>query len=678
MNSILLINEKELDLAKEIFKDFRDLKNDDRIIANTLGSKIAINYFENYNVDAESDLHNIGKVLQNIDISDIYVNENYIDVRLYFNENELSVPKSHFDYNVLPVAYMFIKLNEDITEGTVTGFIKPADIDTSKDYNGYYQITETELLSFYDIEPLLTTVTPLSITSDFEKQVYDFIDGILQDYSELLNTLITSRQAREFLYNVAKASQTFEYISNTDLEDSNFENLQNEDELVTFTDLTTEKFFEDNIEELSSDNDELGLAIEDISPLEEIEDLGLIETNLVENSENGTLEDDFTSLYNEPEEFIQNEFESLQEEYAIESETIENTETNSPDSAPIIEEFNESDFTTNTTPSLVDLENELENDTIDSENEEIDNLVIEEDYDSNNDDEELVANVEKDENLDEVENDENLEISELEIIDDSENNNVEETSEQNFNKNEEINDLFSNKLQEESDSDEYREDYSQEQEFIPPKRKSILVPIIGILIILTSIGYGISKINTSKQVESTIPPVNEVVNNITKDKQERPQTEEAMPTETIESSVNPVKTTSNEGNAVAIPAIEQNLDASILVSNLSVNWEVPSAYISNPVAKRYFTKLGKIIQLNLKTELLLLSKPPITNKIAIELEFNSKSNAFDIKDLTASSGETIVDEVVKKAVKNALNLKLSTNMSVFNTIQGNPTLVIRL
>ena len=54
------------------------------------------------------------QVLEDIDIADIYINNSYIDVRLYFNDEELGVPKAHFDNNLLPVAYMFIKVSPDL------------------------------------------------------------------------------------------------------------------------------------------------------------------------------------------------------------------------------------------------------------------------------------------------------------------------------------------------------------------------------------------------------------------------------------------------------------------------------------------------------------------------------------------------------------------------------------
>ena len=206
------------------------------------------------------------------------------------------------------------------------------------------------------------------------------------------------------------------------------------------------------------------------------------------------------------------------------------------------------------------------------------------------------------------------------------------------------------------------------------------------LIILGVGGYfGYTKFfnQTSDSLTNEITPNKavEVPNNTSaktpvKKVEPKKETPVAMPVETIE-NVKAVNN-ANEGNAVSIPAIESNLDASILVSNLSVNWEVPAGYVSNSSAKRYFTKIGKIIQLNLKTELLLLSKPPITNKITLELEFNKDAGKFAVKSMLESSGEKTVDDIISSTVTKALDMKLSTNMSVFNTVSGNPVLVIRL
>ena len=213
---------------------------------------------------------------------------------------------------------------------------------------------------------------------------------------------------------------------------------------------------------------------------------------------------------------------------------------------------------------------------------------------------------------------------------------------------------------------------------LPQKRKSSnLLPIIALLTVLGGVGYfGYNKF-INQEIAS-----NEVVDSVpanvpvAKPLQENSQVQDAMPVETIE-NIKPIETM-DEGNAISIPAIEQNLNTSVVVSNLSVLWEVPAGYVSNATAKRYFTKIGKIVQLNLKSELLLLNKTPITNKFGVELEFNKNTNKFIVKNLTISSGDKSIDNLVQNVVKNALDLNLKVNMNVFSTIVGNPTLIIRL
>ena len=62
----------------------------------------------------------------------------------------------------------------------------------------------------------------------------------------------------------------------------------------------------------------------------------------------------------------------------------------------------------------------------------------------------------------------------------------------------------------------------------------------------------------------------------------------------------------------------------------------------------------------------------------IELEFNKNNNKFNVKGMTASSGEKVVDDLILRTVRNALDLNLKTNMNSFSNISGNPILVIKL
>ena len=130
MDNNFVIDNDYINSAQEIcrFIDNNFVRN--RAVANVFAAKIAKEFFSELEIDCSTGLHNIYKVLEIYDISDVYVKNNYIDIRVYTDENELCVPKIHFDYGILPVTYMFIKLDEDLTTGTVTGFLPPENINT--------------------------------------------------------------------------------------------------------------------------------------------------------------------------------------------------------------------------------------------------------------------------------------------------------------------------------------------------------------------------------------------------------------------------------------------------------------------------------------------------------------------------------------------------------------------
>ena len=214
----------------------------------------------------------------------------------------------------------------------------------------------------------------------------------------------------------------------------------------------------------------------------------------------------------------------------------------------------------------------------------------------------------------------------------------------------------------------------EEKAVSTPGRRGLSILPILCLAIVGAIGYfGYTKFATQPK-----GVINSTENGINLEETANPKnkTIEDMPIESVEDvSVN--KQT-NEGVSVAIPAIEQNLDAAINVSNLLVNWEVPAGYTTNTTAKRYFMRLGKVLQLNLKTELLQISVSPISNKVSFELEFDKKINKFIIKRIVASSGSKKFDDVAQKTVKKVLDMNFNINMNVFSNIQGNPVLVIKL
>ena len=513
----ITILEDDMLSAQTLCVSISDKNIRERAVANIVGAKIASRFFEeNYSADSETGLHNMARILEKFDISDIYVNNSYIDVRVYFTEEELCVPKSHFDTGILPVVYMFIKLSSDLSGGTVTGFMKPENIPTENLMNDYFYIKENSLESFYDIEShLTTTLDVFEIPSEI---IYKFLEGSLDKEAQIatLKELIKSKSSRAKLAKIIKAQD----VLNS----------------VIISETNTETLPEDNLDDLF----------------------------LPENS--GKTEE---------EELL----EAL-------------------------------DYTTEVTPSNSDLINGT--DEVDEGDDEPD-----------------------DNNSEFVQQDEDA------------------TPES------ELGTLFTG-----------------EQEGVPVKKKkaSSGFIIIMLLLLLAAGGfYAYNNVPKNNDLAQGTPP--EISEENINEQIDTPSQPEAMPVETVEAV--PVENDKQEeAVGVAIPAIEKHLDASVLVSNLRVEWEIPTGYSSS--VKHYLYKLGKIIQLNLRSDLLLLNKPPLSNRITVEFKYNPNIASFELVGIKDSSGEKTVDDTISETIKNVLRMHISSNTESFEKIHDNPVLIIRL
>ena len=701
-NDNFLIEESDLAQARDICRHITDTAIRNRAIANAFAGNIAKKYFLEADADTESGLHNIAAVLKDIEISDIYINSCYIDVRLYFNDNELFVPKELFDRELLPVAFMFIKVSPDLSGGTVTGFIQPAEINTENLSDNYYRVDETKLLSFYDIEPLLMNKQYADLIDNIDVKIFAYLDGSLEDVNNFYKALLSSRDARTKLAIAAKAQDTFSAIKITAAKQENIE---------AGTSDNAEIDIELTAEEKSPQTLDFGLE-QEIIPLEE-EENGLSLDGIGSDELEGPVfsledSDDFQIEELEPVETELETFGDTEELQLQEKPVNIQEESTEIEDTPVGEiTIGLSNFTDEAGETVEIEENNDDidfNEIVSSPQEEelegaVDDFSITEDLphevivvpeqDNSNIIQESSPDVDTDFSYStEVtpsigsleEEDEGLSETSLNIEEDSEGLIEEKEKEDAHNAEQEpqIDALFNNTGEEEDNSSE-SEDYPGKSLISKKKPISKVIPIVGILAIAGGLSYfGYTKFFATSP--AGLPPAPDVkqtkVQKTPVNTAKEPEQQEAMPVETVENVEMPKPT--DEGTAVSIPAIEQNLDASILVSNLSVNWEVPSGYVSNTTAKRYFLKLGKIIQLNLKTELLLLNKPPITNKIAVELEFDKAAKKFNVKGITASSGEKTIDEVIIKTVENALDIKLRMNTNSFSNITGNPVLVIHL
>ena len=687
-----LIEENDIEFAQNICKVIENSDIRNRAVANNLASKIAERFFEkgSLDIDTMSGLHNIGHVLEDIDIADIYINGSYIDVRLYFNDEELGVPKAHFDNNLLPVAYMFIKITPDLSGATVTGFVQPEEIDTSNTKDGFIIIDETKLVSFYDIEPLLITKEdPFNIN---EADIFAYLENNIANKNAFYKSLIASKDGRLRLAKANKAQYAFNFISINNDTQNVAETLDNE--------LISDELLPD--ESITDDFADLGNETLDLEPTDNIADLGDETLDLEATNEFTDLSPETLDLEPTNDAMQLEETDDISDDIndglSSSLDTVDDLEPIQTADLDIIDEFNLEDNSLEETPAEgtassndeiselnLDVEETQDNiqdssfefstvtsPSLNSIGDSLDNLLSNDDEENslNNIAEEIAPYQEEKTSDKDVAFDIPDNVHETESAQDThhveDQNEYEITEEEQTDNAEQIGNLFN--------ADDTVEETANMLDKKPKQKSSIkLLAIIGLLVVLGAVGYfGYNQFTNQTPQEEE----NSLVADAVQTPIDNQSQEEAMPVESVEATV--PKIADEEGTAETIPAIEQNLDASILVSNLKVDWEVPAGYVSNTAAKRYLVKLGKVIQLNLKTELLLLNKPPITNKIAVEIKYNSGAKKFEAVGVTVSSGEKTVDDLIMQTVNRALAMKLSANTDSFNNIQGNPVLIIHL
>jgi len=681
-NDNFLINSSDLEIAQDVCKFIENESIRNKSVANVLATVLAEKYFTDTKLDETNKLCEVPKLQEEFDVADIYIKNNYIDVRIYFENSPILIPLSHFEKQINPLAYMFIKIDTELSGATVTGFLFPSSINIDNGKDGYIEVQEDELQSCYDLESQIIEQDNLDFDEEFEKEIYDYLDDKLTNTQEFFNKLTKSEEARAKLKNAYKTKIVLDRINftsivedlkidesnekidadndnileSTDMElvdDMSNSALLDEDLLVQDVELddnlTLEQSISDSDDNLLLEQEEILLEENEINKLDEIPSEEIHED--VESTEVQEVQEEISLAVNNYEEIdiindnVEDEISAIEEvsmisepsvlEFDDDYENVPNSDNESsseslsspaPAELPLAEDFEDANqYSTSTTPSMSEIEN---------------------------DEEDILDNLEAD-----------LDASDEMSSEEDENSDIED--------NPDIDRLFSN--DDIDGSDEGTEDsYVAYQ---AQKKKTNPLALIGISTLILATGYfAFNKLGFNNNVSNKKPvEAKQVVNK----KSEKPTAKEsvAMPVESVE-NVNNVK--SDEGLSVSIPAIENNLDASIMISNLSINWEVPVAYASNNTAKRYFTKIGKIIQLNLKTELLLLTKMPISNIIKVELEYNTNSQKFNVKGILLSSGEKVVDEVIINTVNKVLNINLNMNMGAFDNISGNPILIINL
>ena len=95
LNENILITEQDIEFAQISCQKIKEENLKSRAVANLLACRLCEKIFTDKEIDNKTSICQAPVIQELIDISDIYINNSYVDVRFYFDEQEMYIPLSH-------------------------------------------------------------------------------------------------------------------------------------------------------------------------------------------------------------------------------------------------------------------------------------------------------------------------------------------------------------------------------------------------------------------------------------------------------------------------------------------------------------------------------------------------------------------------------------------------------
>lgn len=365
--TLIYIEEENIKEAEFMSRSFVDMETKNRAYINALGAELAMKYLASEGIKIENihNIHSISKILESIDIADILLPNIHIDVRVIWNENQIFIPKSHFELEIKPDIYLVLKLDTKLKYVELLGYFKPQQINLKNCNDKYYFFAKDKLSSPDSLKKFIQNYTG-STSKKISQE--DMLRGrelsisladhnlSIDEQKELLELLFLSDSLRESVlefdnfetlaYNVASSTtktkdsaETFTLLNPEDEEQNNIEDLKldpiDDDTENSFTLLPAEDDIEESatrsLENKLSDTFSDQITIEENS-ISNNNDLDLSGTNVTE--EDIFLDESFfenTTEDNETETSVEeNKNEETEDQIENSTETVEDTIIETP------------------------------------------------------------------------------------------------------------------------------------------------------------------------------------------------------------------------------------------------------------------------------------------------------------------------------------------------------------
>ena len=300
-NQDITLTEKEvLEQARNSIRTIADNLLKTKAYYNALAANAVMQYLKDKGLLRGEivNMHSSSKMLVDFEIADIQLPNLYIDVRAVFNENEIFIPKKHFENKLIPDIYLIMKLDDDLTNGTLLGFVEPAKINKQNQNDEYYFVNKSILTPPSKLAELINSlamkqqyVITESADLAIEKLIMLYMDHDIDDtkLEKLIDYLKNSVIAREKLVefeNFERLSyMALQEFKNLDVENNDFSKylrtLVATDEFAQFDDKS------DDLTELfgAETTQPKGLFIDDAVPEEAVEDVSAEEKTVVDEED---------------------------------------------------------------------------------------------------------------------------------------------------------------------------------------------------------------------------------------------------------------------------------------------------------------------------------------------------------------------------------------------------------
>ncbi len=317
-----------------------EIKN--KAYINALGAELLIKYLASEGIDVSNvhNIHSISKILEKYDIADILLPNIHIDVRVVFDEDEIFIPKSHFELEITPDIYVVLKLDKKFQHTELLGYFKTTRINKKNENDDYYFISKDKLSNpdslakfiknhtgktsrniseedMYRGRELSVALADHNITYSEEKELLELLllnDSLRESILEFDNFETLSYSAAPELANIAVQEFTF-ITDENNTTDTDTETVEENEELTL-----SESFFEDH-ETNDNDEEEDETLLENAEQEEseiEVETETELETIV-------DVESEFDAVNNDNEEIIDNN--ELRTENIDEESIINNDNT---------------------------------------------------------------------------------------------------------------------------------------------------------------------------------------------------------------------------------------------------------------------------------------------------------------------------------------------------------------